>query len=277
MTPINDCLGCEIKRDRKNLRSFLTQERSVRAFQHKLGLDDIKDGADTPMDSNLKLSRAECPTENEKLTRGEQIRRYQSVTASLIYFTQWTRPDIAFAVGVLARFMHNPSDRAEEALKRLLRYLFKTADHGLLYDFGEFNRKRNLGVCGYYDASFADCPDTRLSTGGTGHCIFWDGCLVAWLSKLHAYVTTSTNHSEYVAGATCARECAFHGNLAVELGLPRPTIALWSDSKGGISQCYNPCNRAATKHVDVADHYIREQVERQRIGSPSATSRPRTW
>ena len=68
-----------------------------------------------------------------------------------------------------------------------------------------------------------------------------------------------------MTGATCARECAFHGNLTVELGLPRPTITLWSDSKGGIFQCYNPCNRAATKHVDVADHYTREQVERQRI------------
>ena len=68
--------GHPLKRDRKNLRSFLTQERSVRALQHKLDLDDIKGGADTPMDSNLKLPRAECPTENEKLTRGEQIRRY---------------------------------------------------------------------------------------------------------------------------------------------------------------------------------------------------------
>ena len=34
---------------------------------------------------------------------------------------------------------------------------------------------------------------------------------------------------------------------------------------GGISQTYSPTNRAATKHVDVADHYVREQVERRRI------------
>ena len=29
--------------------------------------------------------------------------------------------------------------------------------------------------------------------------------------------------------------------------------------------CYNPVNRAASKHVDIADHYVREQVERGRI------------
>ena len=49
------------------------------------------------------------------------------------------------------------------------------------------------------------------------------------------------------------------------MGLKEPNFKLWSDSKGSIAQSYNPTNRAATKHVDVADHYIREQVERQRV------------
>ena len=51
------------------------------------------------------------------------------------------------------------------------------------------------------------------------------------------------------------------------MGLKEPNFKLWSDRKGSIAQSYNPTNRAATKlkHVDVADHYIREQVERQRV------------
>ena len=39
-------------------------------------------------------------------------------------------------------------------------------------------------------------------------------------------------------------------------------IDLWSDSKGAISLAYNPVQRAASKHVDLADHYIRECQER---------------
>jgi hypothetical protein len=88
---------------------------------------------------------------------------------------------------------------------------------------------------------------------------------VAWVSKLHPYVTTSTDHSEYVSGATCCRECVFQSNLAVEIGLERPIFNLWSDSKGSIAQCYNPVNRKNSKHVDLADHYIRESVERKRV------------
>ena len=42
-------------------------------------------------------------------------------------------------------------------------------------------------------------------------------------------------------------------------------IALFSDSQGAIAMNYNPVNRAASKHVDLADHYAREQVERGTI------------
>ena len=76
-----------------------------------------------------------------------------------------------------------------------------------------------------------------------------------WVSKLHRFVTTSTNHSEYCAGAAGARESAFEENLARELKLDISPIDLFSDSQGGIAQAYNPTNRAATKHVDGADHY----------------------
>ena len=261
--PISDCLGCEIFRDRPNRQTFLTQEKSVRNLQAKLGLMEIKGASDTPMDSSCKLTRADCPSEDELRTRKETTFHYQSCTASLCYYVMWTRPDCAYVHSALSRLMDKPSDPACKALKRALRYLFSTAHYGLLYDFSEANANRNTGQYGYYDAAFADCPDTRRST--IGHVIYWDGCPVAWVSRLNSSVTTSTNHSEYCAGSCCCRECAFQGNLAVEMGLKEPTFKLWSDSKGSIAQSYNPTNRAATKHVDVADHYIREQVEKQRV------------
>ena len=55
--------------------------------------------------------------------------------ASLIYIAAWTRPDISYAVGLLAQQMHDPSDEAIIALKRLLRYVFITAEFCLVYDF----------------------------------------------------------------------------------------------------------------------------------------------
>jgi hypothetical protein len=42
--------------------------------------------------------------------------------------------------------------------------------------------------------------------------------------------------------------------------LVRP-IDLFSDSKGCIAMTYNPVQRSASKHIDLADHYAREQQE----------------
>ena len=42
-------------------------------------------------------------------------------------------------------------------------------------------------------------------------------------------------------------------------------IHLFSDSQGAIAMTYNPVKREASKHVDLADHYAREQVERGTI------------
>jgi hypothetical protein len=42
-------------------------------------------------------------------------------------------------------------------------------------------------------------------------------------------------------------------------------IDLFSDSKGAIAMTYNPVHRAASKHIDLADHYAREQQERGTI------------
>ena len=80
-------------------------------------------------------------------------------------------------------------------------------------------------------------------------------------------MTTSTNHSEYCAAAKAAREAKWLEKIITALGFNEAIqpIDLFSDSKGAIAMNYNPVQRSASKHVDLADHYAREQVERGTI------------
>ena len=154
-------------------------------------------------------------------------------------------------------------------LKRLLRFMSTTRNHGLVYDFGPKNTNPRK-IYGLYDSAHADCPDTRKSTNA--YNFFLAGCPISWNTKLHTYVTTSTNHSEYCAAAKAAREAVWLQNIALALGLPklvRP-INLYSDSKGAIGMVYNPVLRSASKHVDLADHYAREQP----TSSPRPSAKP---
>ena len=218
------------------------------------------------MVANSKLSKKDCPSAERAAVMAEEQRWYRSTVASLIYFVSWTRPDLAYAVSKLCKFMHNPGQVHLVALRRALRYLKATANSGLVYDYGGARASGvQAGIHGYYDASHADCPDSMKST--LAYVFFLGPCPISWNTKLHSVITTSTNHSEYCAAAKAAREAKYLEKIAVELGmseLVRP-IHLYSDSKGSIAMSYNPVHRSASKHVDLADHYAREQQERGTI------------
>ena len=71
------------------------------------------------------------------------------------------RPDIAYAVSVLGRYLANPGNEHWVAAKKVLRYLQKTKDHMLVY-----REVDDLQVIGYADADLAGCTYDRKSTIG---------------------------------------------------------------------------------------------------------------
>jgi len=50
-----------------------------------------------------------------------------------MYAMSYTRPDIAFFVGILSRFTSNPKKPHWDAVQRLMRYLKGTLNLSLLY------------------------------------------------------------------------------------------------------------------------------------------------
>ena len=73
----------------------------------------------------------------------------------LMYLANGTRPDIAFAVNLLARFSLAPIKRHWSGIKRILRYLRGTIDLGLY-----FRKKQDLSIIGYTDAGYLSDPQT---------------------------------------------------------------------------------------------------------------------
>ena len=86
---------------------------------------------------------------------------HASVVGSLMYAQVCTRPDIAFIVGVLGRYLSNPRQAHWVAAKKVMRYLQRTKDYMLVY-----RKMENLEVLGYTDSDFAGCSDDLKSTLG---------------------------------------------------------------------------------------------------------------
>jgi len=98
------------------------------------------------------------------------ISEYRQLVGALQYCTL-ARPEIAYSVNQLCQLMHKPSSSHWTALKRVLRYLNSSIDHGLYYSKG------SLSLQAFCDSDWAGDPDDRRSTSGFG--VYLGPCLVS--------------------------------------------------------------------------------------------------
>jgi hypothetical protein len=144
-----------------------------------------------PMEPRLKLSK--------RSTRSPvNATEYRRAIGELRYLLH-TRPNLAFVVGYLSRFMEQPAEEHLTGVKRVLRYLAGTRDHGLHYARHEEGCPRLIG---YSDADMARDIDTRKSTNGV--IFFLGGNPITWQSTKQKVVALSSCEAEYIAAATTA-------------------------------------------------------------------------
>ena len=93
----------------------------------------------------------------------------------LQYLTH-SRPDIANAVRIVARFQADLREYHYVAIKRIFRYLKRTSDYGIWYDRGN-----DFTLSNYTNANWVGDKDDRERT--SGGALFLGGRLVSWLSK----------------------------------------------------------------------------------------------
>ena len=77
-----------------------------------------------------------------------------------MYAMLCTRPDICYAVGMVARYQSNPGQGHWTAVKHILKYLKRTRDYMLVY------QSDSLVPLGYTDSDFQANRDERKSTSG---------------------------------------------------------------------------------------------------------------
>lgn len=116
---------------------------------------------------------------------------YSSSVGSLMYTMICTRPDIAYAVGVVSRFLCNPGKEHQVAVKWILRYLRGTTKRCLCFGKGK------PVLEGYTDADMTGDVDSRKST--SGYLTTFAGGAVSQQSKLQKCVALSTTEAEYIA------------------------------------------------------------------------------
>ena len=252
-------LGIQILRDRSQGILGLSQKSYIEKVLSRFGMKGCA-STDTPITKGDRFSLKQCPKTDLEIKEMQKI-PYSSAIGSLMYAQVCTRPDIAFVVGLLGRYLSNPGLDHWKAAKRVMRYLQRTKDFMLTY-----RKSDSVEIIGYSDSDFAGCPDSRRST--SGYVFVLAGGAISWKSVKQTLVATSTMAAEFMA----CFEASIHGiwlrnfvtGLRVVSGIERP-LKLYCDNKSAVLFSNNNRSSVKEKHIDIKFLSLKEKVQNGQI------------
>lgn len=235
-------LGLEVSYTSDGL--FLSQTKYAHDILHRADLLNSKP-VGTPLATHDVLMSTGTTFHNPTL--------YQSLVGALQYLTI-TRPDLSYAVNQASQFLHSPTEKHFQMVKRIFKYVKGTLAHGL-----HFSHPTKSTLVGYSDADWARCIETRRST--YGYSIFFGGNLISWSAKKQPTVSRSSCESEYRAMANTASELIWITHLLRDLNaFPSTRPTLLCDNLSAIFLSQNPVAHRRDKHIDIDYHFVRELV-----------------
>jgi hypothetical protein len=117
---LNYFLGVQVKQTAEGI--FISQSKYAKDLVKRSSLDG-KSRARTPMSISVKIS-------SDLAGKPVDPSLYRSLIGSLLYIIA-SRPDIAFNVGVCARFQAKPKESHLTAVKCIIRYVHDTLLYGI--------------------------------------------------------------------------------------------------------------------------------------------------
>jgi hypothetical protein len=254
--PIRWFLGFEIRRDRKTRTISINQQAYIESMVEKFRLTGARQ-VSTPMEMNAQFTKEQCPSTINQVAKMKGV-PYSEAIGSVLWPVVVSRPDAAYAVGILSQFIQNPGPVHWEGVKRLISYLGSTK--GLWLTFGG---KTETTVEGYCDADWASQAHRHSISGFSFHY----GCgAVSWSSKKQNVVALSSTEAEYIAQTHAAKEAIWLRTFVNEIrGGEEKPLTVMGDNQGAIALAKDNKFHSRTKHIDLRYHFIREAVDEGKI------------
>ena len=246
---VNSYIGVEIQRTDKGFKLY--QEKFITEAVEKFELTEAK-SVSTPIDLSC--------LENFESKILEDRRLYQSVIGTLNYITCCTRPDVAFAVNLLARRMQSPTYADLKRAKRVLVYLRDTKTKGIMIDKVDKNKKVQIKT--FVDASLGNGSNRKSIFG---YVIMLEENILSFKSKKQEIVAQSTCEAEYIALAYGIKETLWIEHILTEVGIGFKVSTVYCDNAGAIKVVHKQIATGRTRHLDLRLQMIKDLVVKGEI------------
>jgi hypothetical protein len=238
-----------------------------------------------PPDSYTLLYNSVGPAEGTKAAAALATKfgyTYRGLLGELMFPYVTSRVDIGLAINVLSKFSTAPSRIHYLSLKRVAKYLRRTADWGLIYwrptpnmtlplvpldpvsatlypdDLPTYPEHSPFSEpFAVVDASHAN--DLRNKRSTTGYAFIMAGAAISYRVKTQPIVATSSTEAEFFAAVHAGKVCRNIRSILRELGFPPtgPTI-IYEDNQSTINIINNGKPTERTRHVDIQWFAIQE-------------------
>ncbi|CAI7818553.1 unnamed protein product [Closterium sp. NIES-54] len=240
-------LGLRITRDRAQRTITLTQSHMVQRVLQRFGFT-YSSPQSTPLPTSHSLS---APPSDDSV---EPSGPYPELVGCLMYLMTCTRPDLAYPLSLLARYVAPGRHRNVhwDAAKRVLRYLCSTSGMGLV-----LGGRARVVLTGHADASWVDDLATQRPSQGLTFSL--GSGSVSWRSTRSSSVLSSSCEAEIYAEAMAAQELCWLTYLLTDLGeAPRSPPVLYVDNKAMLALCQEHRLEHRTKHIALRYFFARE-------------------
>ena len=168
---------------------FIHQQKYILELLEKFYMSEAKPVA-TPMQGRIS------PTESEEICPRKYP--YRQLIGSLQYLSVCTRPEIAYPISYLSRYLDKYTKSHWTAGLRILRYLKATSNFGIHYGGDQDQEFR-----AFSDSDYAGDIEKRRST--SGELFKYSGGAIIWTSNRQSLTTLSSCEAELVAACSAAK------------------------------------------------------------------------
>ncbi|CAI7896204.1 unnamed protein product [Closterium sp. NIES-53] len=240
-------LGLRITRDRAQRTITLTQSHMVQQVLQRFSFT-YSSPQSTPLPTGHSLS---APPSDESV---EPSGPYPELVGYLMYLMTCTRPDLAYPLSLLARYVAPGRHRKVhwDAAKRVLQYLCSTSGMGFV-----LGGRARVVLTGNTDASWVD--DLATQRWLQGYTFSLGSGSVSWRSTRSSSILSSSCESEIYVWAMAAQELRWLTYLLTDLGkAPRSPLVLYVDNKAMLALCQEHRLEHRTKHISLRYFLARE-------------------
>ncbi|CAI7917938.1 unnamed protein product [Closterium sp. NIES-54] len=235
---LHSFLGLQITQDRARRTITLTQSHMVHQVLQCFSFE-FSSPQPTPLSTGHSLSAP--PLDKSVESSGS----YPELVGCLVYLMTCTRPDLAYPLSLLARYVAPGRHRKVhwDVAKRVLRYLCSTSGMGLV-----LGGRGLVVLTGHADASWADNSATQRSSQGFTFSL--GSGSDSRRSTRSSSDLSSSCEAEIYAGAMASQELRWLTYLLTDLGeQPRLPPVLFGDNKAMIALCQEHRLEHRTKHI----------------------------